>query len=165
MTRWLLVLFMATMAPLALAQSSDASSLAEDMYPLASEAEREKFNRLLSELRCPKCQNQNIADSDAPIAEDLRNEVFRLLSEGHDNREIIDYMVMRYGDFVRYRPAFNAQTAALWLAPGVFLFGAIGILVFMLIRRRGNTGGVENSQLSEAEQQQLQKLLQQKGDQ
>lgn len=134
-------------------------------FEFENEEQRQRFYQLGNELRCPKCQNQNIADSDAPIAEDLRNEVFRLLNEGYDNREIIDYMVMRYGDFVRYRPAFNAQTAALWLAPGVFLFGAIGILVFMLIRRRGNTGGVENSQLSEAEQQQLQKLLQQKGDQ
>ncbi|SFM14080.1 cytochrome c-type biogenesis protein [Halopseudomonas yangmingensis] len=133
-------------------------------FEFESEEQRQRFYQLGNELRCPKCQNQNIADSDAPIAEDLRNEVFRLLSEGHDNREIIDYMVMRYGDFVRYRPAFNAQTAALWLAPGVFLFGAIGILVFMLIRRRGNDIAADQSQLSEAEQQQLHKLLKEKGE-
>lgn len=132
---------------------------AVEVYDFTSDEGYARYQSLTYELRCPKCQNQNIADSDAPIAEDLRNEVFRLLSEGHDNREIIDYMVMRYGDFVRYRPAFNAQTAALWLAPGVFLFGAIGILVFMLIRRRGNDIAADQSQLSEAEQQQLQKLL------
>ena len=156
MTRWLLVLFMATMAPLALAQSSDASSLAEDMYPLASEAEREKFNRLLSELRCPKCQNQNIADSDAPIAEDMRSEVYRMVQQGADEKSVVDAMVARFGDFLHYKPLFDARTALLWLLPAIVVL--IGLtVVFFIVRRSGKRRDEEA--LTDEERQQADDLL------
>jgi cytochrome c-type biogenesis protein CcmH len=76
-----------------------------DTYEFAKEGDRERFRELTKELRCPKCQNQDIADSNAPIAADLRKEIFRMLGEGKDNQQIIDFMVDRYGDFVRYKPA------------------------------------------------------------
>jgi len=87
-----------------------------DTYEFAKEGDRERFRELTKELRCPKCQNQDIADSNAPIAADLRKEIFRMLGEGKDNQQIIDFMVARYGDFVviavivRRRRAQRAET-------------------------------------------------------
>jgi cytochrome c-type biogenesis protein CcmH len=92
-----------------------------DTYEFAKEGDRERFRELTKELRCPKCQNQDIADSNAPIAADLRKEIFRMLGEGKDNQQIIDFMVDRYGDFVRYKPALNAKTALLWFGPAGLL--------------------------------------------
>ena len=88
-----------------------------DTYEFANDAERERFRELTKELRCPKCQNQDIADSNAPIATDLRREIFRMLGEGKDNQQILDFMVARYGDFVLYKPALTGKTAVLWFDP------------------------------------------------
>jgi len=93
-----------------------------DTYEFRDEAERERYRTLTEELRCPKCQNQNIADSNAPIAMDLRQEIFRMLEEGKSNDQIVDYLVDRYGDFVRYKPPVNAKTMLLW-------YGPVGLLV------------------------------------
>ena len=79
-----------------------------DTYEFANDAERDRFRELTKELRCPKCQNQDIADSNAPIATDLRREIYRMLGEGKDNQQILDFMVARYGDFVLYKPALTA---------------------------------------------------------
>ena len=102
-----------------------------DTYTFRSDAEREQFRQLTAELRCPKCQNQNIADSNAPIAKDLRREIFRMLEEGKDNQQITDYLVARYGAFVRYKPALNARTWLLWYGPAGLLLG--GLLLLGLI--------------------------------
>lgn len=75
-----------------------------DTYEFSDESDRQRFRELTSELRCPKCQNQNIADSDAPIAMDLRREIFRMLESGQDDEQIVEHLVARYGDFVRYKP-------------------------------------------------------------
>ena len=83
-----------------------------DTYEFKNDAERDRFRELTKELRCPKCQNQDIADSNAPIAADLRREIFRMLGEGKSNQQIVDFMVDRYGDFVRYKPALSGRT---WL--------------------------------------------------
>src|SRR6056297_3251995 len=80
-----------------------------------------RYHPLSQELRCPKCQNQNIAGSNAPISEDLRKLLYRQLEAGASDREILDDMVNRYGEFVRYRPSFDAKTAVLWLGPFAFL--------------------------------------------
>ncbi len=92
-----------------------------DTYEFANDGERERFRELTKELRCPKCQNQDIADSNAPIAADLRKEIFRMLGEGKDNQQIIDFMVDRYGEFVRYNPALSSKTALLWFGPAGLL--------------------------------------------
>src|SRR5690606_30584825 len=91
-----------------------SAQAAIDTYEFGSDSERARFRQLTEELRCPKCQNQNIADSNAPIATDLRREIFRMLEEGKSDDEIVDYLVDRYGDFVRYKPPVNARTLLLW---------------------------------------------------
>lgn len=84
--------------------SASAAQAAIDAYAFKDEVERARYTELTRELRCPKCQNQDIADSNAPIAADLRKEIFRMLDEGQSNQQIIDFMVDRYGEFVRYKP-------------------------------------------------------------
>ena len=103
-----------------------------------SEPELEaRYHRLSQELRCPKCQNQNIADSNAPISRDLRALLHRQLEAGATDEDILAFMVDRYGAFVRYRPAVDSRTVVLWYAPGLLiLFGAAGLLLH-LRRRKG----------------------------
>jgi cytochrome c-type biogenesis protein CcmH len=108
-----------------------------DPYEFDNESQRERYQQFIDDLRCPKCQNQNLAGSDAPIAADLRQELRRLLKENKTDREIVDFMVARYGEFVLYDPPFDKKTAVLWLAPIGFL--AIGLIVLMAIARRRAT--------------------------
>ncbi|KIP95688.1 MULTISPECIES: cytochrome c-type biogenesis protein [Pseudomonas fluorescens group] len=129
-----------------------------DTYEFANEGDRERFRELTKELRCPKCQNQDIADSNAPIAADLRKEIFRMLGEGKDNQQIIDFMVDRYGDFVRYKPALNAKTALLWFGPAGLLLGGFVVIVLIVRRRRGQRAETPSS-LSAEERQRLDQLL------
>lgn len=131
-----------------------------DTYEFASEAERERYRDLVEELRCPKCQNQNIADSDAPIAMDLRAQIFRMLEEGQSNQQIIDYLVSRYGDFVLYKPPVTARTLLLWYGPAGLLVGGFVLLGVIVLRRRGKQS-VASSGLSVDEQQRLAALLNQ----
>ncbi len=93
----------------------------------------DRYDSLIDELRCPKCQNQNLADSDAPIAKDLRGELHRLLEEGRSNNEILDFMTLRYGEFVRYRPELTVYTIALWALPLGVLFS--GLVIWVLRTR------------------------------
>ena len=134
-----------------------------DTYQFASDAERERFRELTKELRCPKCQNQDIADSNAPIAADLRREIFRMLGEGKDNQQIIDFMVDRYGDFVRYKPALTGKTALLWFGPaGLLLSGVVVMAVIIRRRRAAPTDG--SDALSPEERKRLDQLLDTKTD-
>ena len=93
----------------------------------------ERYLGLIREIRCPKCLNESIADSDAPVAADLRREVRRLMGEGKSDGDIKDFLVARYGDFVLYRPRVTPATWALWSSPFVFL--VIGGIVFWRIVR------------------------------
>ena len=129
-----------------------------DTYEFKNDAERDRFRELTKELRCPKCQNQDIADSNAPIAADLRKEIFRMLGEGKDNQQIIDFMVDRYGDFVRYKPALNAKTALLWFGPAGLLLGGVVIIAVIVRRRRVQRAETPGS-LSAEERQRLDQLL------
>lgn len=118
-----------------------------------------RFQALTEELRCPKCQNNNIADSNAPLASDLRREVYRMIKDGEADGEIIDFMVTRYGDFVLYRPPVNETTWLLWYGPFVLL--GIGVIVVILIglgRRRTRSGGAT---LDDVERERLKQLLEQ----
>ncbi len=141
---------------------SVGSFAAIDTYEFDSEEQRARFYYLSTELRCPKCQNQNIADSNAPIANDLRREIYRMLQEDRSNDEIVDFMVARYGEFVRYRPALTAQTAILWFAPAVFLILGLLALVVMLRRRQKTYKSGETEHLNPEEQQRLKSLLEKK---
>jgi cytochrome c-type biogenesis protein CcmH len=132
-----------------------------DTYQFKDEAERERFRSLTAELRCPKCQNQNIADSNAPIATDLRREIFRMLEEGKSNAEIVDFLVLRYGDFVLYKPPVDTRTYLLWYGPFALLgLGALGLVVLVLRRRKVENNPAQVA-LSASENQRLQTLLQQ----
>ncbi len=97
-----------------------------------------RFQALTKELRCLVCQNQSLADSHAELAGDLRREVHAMMKAGKADREIVEFLVRRYGDFVLYRPPLDPRTAALWLGPiGLFL---LAVLVgFIALRRRGAT--------------------------
>ena len=117
-----------------------------------------RYQELSAELRCPKCQNQNIADSNAPIAQDLRKLLHQQLEEGATDEEILDYMVARYGEFVRYRPRFSGATAVLWLAPVLLLLAGLVVAILTLRSRRGGAAAAPN-ELSAQEQQQLQEIL------
>jgi cytochrome c-type biogenesis protein CcmH len=94
-----------------------------------------RYNRLTTELRCLVCQNQNLADSDAPLAHDLREEIYEMMMAGQSNEQIKTFLVDRYGDFVLYRPAMSGNTLALWLFPGALL-GIGAITVFFTVRNR-----------------------------
>lgn len=129
-----------------------------DTYEFANDNDRERFRELTKELRCPKCQNQDIADSNAPIAADLRKEIFRMLGEGKDNQQIIDFMVDRYGDFVRYKPALTSKTAVLWFGPAGLLLGGIVIIAVIIRRRRVQRTDTPDT-LSTEERKRLDQLL------
>ena len=107
----------------------------EDKYEFDSPQQRESFLQLTAELRCPMCQNQNIADSDAMIAHDMRRKVYSLLKQGKSEQEVIDYMKARYGDFVHYKPPVTLATLWLWLGPVFFIL----IALIVVIRRRSVT--------------------------
>src|SRR5258706_2146720 len=90
---------------------------------------------LSSELRCLVCQNQTLADSNAPLAVDLRNQVREQLKSGKSERDVVDFLVARYGDFVLYRPPLQANTVLLWLGPFLLLVAGLALLVWRLRRR------------------------------
>jgi cytochrome c-type biogenesis protein CcmH len=104
-----------------------------ETYAFKTPEQQAQYNRLIDELRCPKCQNQNLSGSNAPIAQDLRFQVYRLINQDKPENEIIDFLVARYGDFVRYNPPINTHTFVLWGIPAVLFF--IGLLVVFRIKR------------------------------
>jgi cytochrome c-type biogenesis protein CcmH len=166
-----LLLALCMLLPLSAQATIDAFEFTEPEYET-------RFHDLNQVLRCPKCQNQNISDSDAPLAADLRREVYRMLEEGQSDEQVVDFMVTRYGDFVLYRPRVNSMTWVLWYGPYVLL--GIGILVVVLIsrNRRHKAGGREetaaeprqgtatevSSSLNAEEAERLKKLLQRDSD-
>lgn len=94
-----------------------------------------QVQRIAAELRCLVCQNQTIADSNADLAVDLRRQVRELLQQGRSEREVLDYMTQRYGDFVLYRPPVKESTWLLWFGPALLLVGGVATLVLVLRRR------------------------------
>ena len=114
-----------------------AQSLAViETYEFSSPDLELRYKALSQELRCPKCQNQNIADSNAPISRDLRAIVHEQLEAGATDEEIIDFLVDRYGEFVRYRPGMDSNTLWLWSAPIILLFMAVGVVVTQMRKDR-----------------------------
>ena len=127
-------------AALALLLSFTALAIAQPAQPEAppqftSAAEEKRFHALVSELRCVMCQNQSLADSNAQIARDLRNEVLELMRQGKTDAQIKDFLVARYGEFVLYRPQVESSTWLLWFGPALVLLAG-GFIVAGLVRRR-----------------------------
>ncbi|WP_231391183.1 cytochrome c-type biogenesis protein, partial [Salmonella enterica] len=96
---------------------SGSARATTDVMPFKDEAQEQQFRQLTEQLRCPKCQNNSIADSNAMIATDMRRRVYDLMQEGKSRQEIIDYMVARYGNFVTYDPPLTPLTVLLWVLP------------------------------------------------
>jgi cytochrome c-type biogenesis protein CcmH len=128
----LLLLFACTIASLAHAVQSEAK---------ADDAELEaRVQRVASELRCLVCQNQTIADSNAELAQDLRREVRTMLARGRSEAEVREFMTQRYGDFILYRPPFNAATLLLWVGPFLLLVAGVWVLRRIARNRRRIAG-------------------------
>ena len=115
------------------------------------------FQKLAEELRCPKCQNQNLADSNAMIAGDLRRELYQQVKSGSDGESIVDFMVNRYGEFVLYRPKMGAMTYVLWFGPVALLFIALISLIFIVRKRKQNNAS--SQALSPEQQKRIDALL------
>ncbi|HYG45964.1 MAG TPA: cytochrome c-type biogenesis protein [Bordetella sp.] len=134
------------------------SHAAIDTFEFPNDSQRQRFQDLTSVLRCPKCQNQNIAESSSPIAHDLRGEIHRMLGEGRNDQKIIDFMVARYGDFVLYDPPLSARTVLLWLGPAALLLVGGAVVASIVARRRRSIPAASNA-LSDAERHSLAGLL------
>lgn len=132
--------------------AADAPSAATDP------ALEKRVMAISEELRCLVCQNQTIADSHAELAIDLKNQVREMLQQGKSEREIKDYMVQRYGDFVLYRPQVKSNTWLLWLGPFALLIGALLFLVVKLRRRNKNIAAADGD-FSEASRERAEALL------
>ena len=127
-----------------------------ETYEFKDSATQARYTSLLKELRCPKCQNQDIADSNSPIAQDLRREVHRMLNAGREESEIKDFTVQRYGNFVLYKPPLNSTTVWLWGLPAMLVVLALCVLLRLRIRRqRADVSGT----LTESERAELSRIL------
>jgi cytochrome c-type biogenesis protein CcmH len=109
---------------------------AQEPLVFDSEEQQARFEELTRELRCLVCQNQSLADSDAPLAHDLRQEVFEMMRAGRSDEEIKRFLIDRYGDFVLYRPPVKGNTIVLWLAPVLLLAAGAAAVGFNVSRRR-----------------------------
>ena len=113
-------------------------------YDFATEEQEALFNKLSNELRCLVCQNQSIADSNADLATDLREEMYAMLQQGKSEKEIVDFMVARYGDFVLYRPPMKPMTYVLWFGPAIAL--VVGFFVVInIVRKQKKAAAAEMS--------------------
>ena len=119
----------------ALLACAGVAAAAAQPLRFADAAEEARFRALVAELRCVMCQNQSLADSDAPIARDLRAQVLEMMREGRSDDEIEAYLVERYSDFVLYRPPMKPSTWLLWFGPALVLVGGAAT-VFVIVRRR-----------------------------
>ena len=126
-----------------------------EVHKFDNPEQEQQYNRLVAELRCLVCQNQNLADSNAELAQDLRQEVYEMIQNGATDQEIVSFMVARYGDFVLYRPPFKTTTAFLWIGPFIILAAGFVILL-VFVRKRRQSVAVE---LDETEQARAQQLL------
>lgn len=129
-----------------------------EVYQFDSDQQRQRYQSFVDDLRCPKCQNQNLAGSDSPIASDLRRELHDLLKNGMSDKEIVDFMVDRYGDYVLYNPRLQPNTWLLWFAPLALLLVG-GLVIALIVRRRRNAGVPERTPLTKTEQDRLNALL------
>lgn len=133
-----------------------SAAAAIDTYHFTSVEQEQQYRLLTKQLRCPKCQNNSIADSNAIIAADMRTKVYELIMQGQSKQQIIDYMVARYGNFITYEPPVTPATLILWLGP--LLFVLIGGAV-IIVRSRRSGVSVGHNQLSAQQQQRLAALL------
>lgn len=130
-----------------------------DVYDFETEEQEALFRTLTAELRCPKCQNNNLADSNASIAKDMRQKTYNMVIEGQNEDQIVTYWIDRFGNFVLYKPPVTLGTAILWVGPGLFvLFG--GLIIVRNSRRKVSVETDErDDELTGAEKDRLAKIL------
>lgn len=133
---------------------------ADDLYAFDNEQQMKQFQSLIKQYRCPKCQNQTIADSSAPLAKDLRDRVHQMIKAGKDDVAITTYLVDRYGDFVNYSPPVKPSTWFLWFAPIIII-----ILIFFIVFRRikHNESHSEKMTTTSADHERIHSILKQYG--
>jgi cytochrome c-type biogenesis protein CcmH len=130
-----------------------------DVYTFESDEQEVLFKALTVELRCPKCQNNNLADSNASIAKDMRQKTYTMVVQGKTEDEIVDYWVDRFGNFVIYKPPVTIATSILWVGPGLFVFLGIFIIVRNSRRRADASSDVEDDELTDADKDRLANIL------
>jgi cytochrome c-type biogenesis protein CcmH len=150
MKRWLLML--------CLLAATAAQATTIEVYKFDTPAQESTYRELTAELRCLVCQNQNIADSNAELALDMRHKVYTLIKQGKSKDEITGFMSQRYGDFVLYKPPFKATTALLWIGPFALFLLAIWLMLRTIRARRAEN---ETEKLSEAQLHEAAELLEQ----
>ena len=126
--------FSALALALVFATASLRPAYAIDPLPFTDQKQEQRFQAVTAELRCLQCQNQNLADSDAGLAKDMRQQIFEMMQKGDSDQQIKQYMIDRYGDFVIYSPPFNWQNSLLWLLP---LLAALSGIAFVVWHFRG----------------------------
>lgn len=137
---------------------SSVAFSAIDALNFSSPQQESDYHQLTQSLRCPQCQNNNIADSNATIAVDMRGKVFELLQEGKSKNDVVEYMVARYGNFVTYDPPMTASTLILWIAPLLLvLFGVI-----FLFKSKAQSAVKSHEVLTDEDNARLAQLLNQK---
>ena len=147
MKTWLLFMLLPTSIALGASQI--------DTFQFADDVEKRRYRALIEEFRCPKCLNTNLAGSDAPIAQDLRKTVHRLVAvEGMSDQEVRDYLQARYGDFVLYDPPFNRRTWYIWLVPV-----GLGLLALFVLYRLQRSARGEHHGLDAEQQKRLQRIV------
>ncbi|WCE28359.1 heme lyase NrfEFG subunit NrfF [Vibrio sp. SCSIO 43137] len=106
-----------------------------DLFEFDSEEQRQNAVHLAKTLRCPQCQNQNLVESNSPVAKDLRLKVYQMIKQGHSDEEVVAYMTERFGDFVLYDPALNSKTYLLWFIPVLLLLTGVGLAIRSVKRK------------------------------
>ena len=136
--------------------SSVAAAYTLEQFQFDDPKQTLQFQKLIEELRCLVCQNESLASSQADLAQDLRTEVYEMMKSGKSREEIVDFLVARYGDFVLYDPPLKPATYPLWFGP--LVLGVLGLLIWVRVIRSRKRA--VDRELSEAERQRLQELLQ-----
>lgn len=139
---------------------SISSFAAIEVHEFDNDVDRKRYQTFIDEMRCPKCTNQNLAGTNSPIAEDLRRELVFMIKDGRSDKEIVDFMVERYGEFILYRPRLSSATILLWAAPFILLLsGVVLLLLIVRKRRRIEVEAQADTGLSPAERERLASLL------
>ncbi len=133
------------------------ANTADIPFDFSNTAQEQQYKQLIEELRCLVCQNQSLADSSADLAQDLRNEIFQMIVDGKSDKEIINFLVARYGDFVLYKPPLNPSTLLLWFGPFILLIAAVFTAIIIVRRRKEMVSPV----LTEEEKNRINELVNQ----
>lgn len=133
-----------------------AHAASQDIYQFSSKTQQQNFDELTQEFRCLVCQNESLADSNASLASDLRKQIADLIRQGNSKQQIKEYLVQRYGQFILFKPPFEASTYLLWLGPFILLIVSIVVLLYSIKKHKQSS---EKLMLSAAEQQTLNNLL------